>query len=200
MALSKLEVYNRALDLIGSVPLNSETEDTDTARILERNYDRVLLRCLRSFIWPFAVKRTTLAPDATPPLNEFANRFLLPADYVRTDEVFPRGCAYRVERGYIFSDESSITLRYISDESLTLTDKMDPGFAEYFAHELAIAISFSLTDSTDLRSMLMKESKQRFQEATAINSQEFPEVEYDEGPWINAFQWGGRGSSNYWGW
>lgn len=198
MPLTKLDIANRALDLTGSVPLSALDQDNDTARIIERNYDKILLRCLRKFPWPFAVKRVNLAPEATSPLNEFANQFILPADYLRTDEVFPRGFPYRIERDRLFSDESSVTLRYISSESLTETYRMDDGFVEYFAHELAAAICFSLTDSFTLRSALMKDAKDRFTEATAIDSQEFPEVEYDPGPWIRAFQFQDPESDTQW--
>lgn len=196
MAFTKLDIYNRALDLTGSEPLNTITQDNDTARILSRNYDKILLRCLRRFPWPFAIKRVVLAPDATGPENEFDNQFTLPVDYVRTDEVFPLGIAYRIEHGKLFSDETTITLRYVSSESLEFTNKFDPDFAEYFSHELAVAIVYSLTDSPDLRALLAKETDARFKEATAVSSQEFPEVVYDQGPWVNAFEFGGPMSNN----
>lgn len=194
MAFNKLDIFNRALDLTGSVPLNSTDQNSDTARILNRNYEKVLLRCLRRFPWPFAVKRVTLAPDAIPPENEYANQFTLPNDYVRTDTLFPESLPYRIENNKAMSDETSVILRYVSSECLTLTGKMDAGFVEYFSHELALAVAVSLTDSIELRKMLMLDTDSRFREATAISSQEFPEREYDEGPWINAFEWGGRES------
>lgn len=195
MAFTKLDIYNRALDLTGSEPLNTITQDNDTARILSRNYDNILLRCLRRFPWPFAIKRVALSLDTDSPENEFDNQFTLPVDYVRTDEVFPLGIAYRIERGKLLSDETDITLRYVSSESLEFTNKFDPDFAEYFSHELALAVVYSLTDSSN-QPRLEKETEARFKEATAVSSQEFPEVIYDQGPWVNAFEYGGTGSSN----
>lgn len=190
MAISKLEIANRALDAVGAVPLTSLDQAADTARTINRNYDITLERCLRKFIWPFAVKRVALAQNAEAPTNEFSYRYNLPVDYLRMEQVYPRGAEYRIEGGYLVTDETAITISYVSNESVDNPSKMDPGFIDYFTLELAHSIAVSLTDSVDIANRLHKLADIRFKEASAISSQEFPEVIRYEGPWIEAFEHG----------
>lgn len=186
MTFSRTSLANRALDLVGKQTLLDLDADTsDTAKTMRRNYDLVFMRCLRKAEWPWAIKRYALSPSATPPVNEFSHAFPLPSDCVKVLRVWPKSTFYKVEDGHILSDESSMTIKYISNETLSTPSKVDPLFADYFAHELAIAVVQKFTDSTTLRQLLQKDAKERYSEATGVFSQEDVNDPMVESPWID---------------
>ena len=80
---SKLTIFNRALQKIGSQPLSSTTENAPRAVACNTAYDAVRISELRSRIWNFAIKRVILAPDADAPIFTKTAAFSLPEDFLR---------------------------------------------------------------------------------------------------------------------
>lgn len=187
---TKTEICNRALDLVGKdTYLDIDTSTNTTALLVARNWQPVMLRCLRKAQWPWAIKRVTLSPSVTVPENEFSNAFSLPAGMLKLIRVWPANIVFKIEGEYILSDEDELTLKYVGNEPLTDPSVCDPAFAEYLAHELAVAISYKITDSVVLRKELKEAAAELFKEATAIFSQEDVDDTLPESPWVAARGW-----------
>ena len=149
---------------------------------MKRNYDRILLYCLRKSIWPWAISRAHLAVSPTVPVNEFKFAWVEPPDLIKllriyTDDsplLLPEDNAiqYKRESGFILSNETIMTIKYINNKALDNPSIMDPTFVEYFAAELAYAVCYKITNSVDLRKELYNLAMQLFKEAAAVASQE----------------------------
>lgn len=186
MAVTKTDICNITLDLIRKDDTDDITTDTrPIAKQIVRNYDFVLRRCLRRSPWPWAIKRVPLSTSLPAPVNEFTKGYDLPTDYLKFVELFPRDTRYKIERGRILSDESSLTLRYVTNEALTDPTVMDPMFIDYFAHELALRVVNKASDSSDLKASLKEDRDEAFRIAAAIFSQEEREDALPESPWIS---------------
>ena len=61
--MTKLEVYNLAIDIIKDTALQSTDQSGATARWLNRNYRQTVLRCLRQYPWNFAKEQVSLRID-----------------------------------------------------------------------------------------------------------------------------------------
>lgn len=189
MTYSKTSLANRALDLVGKATVLDITTATGAdAKNVNRHFEPVFKRCLRRYDWPFALKRMQLNPDASAPVNEFAYKFALPANYVRLADIWPKlygsPLPYKIEEGYILCDENDITIKYVSSAVLSDLSSLDPNFAEYFAHELAVALTYKMTDSVALRKDLRDTARELYAEATALLSQEGTDDPVPESPWI----------------
>jgi len=183
----KTHICNRALDLVGKDGYTDfETSTASTALLVMRNWPFVVLRCLRRAQWPWAISRVTLSPSVTVPENEFNAAFTLPADVAKIIKIFPSGIMYKREGRYILCDESEITIKYVSDGAVEDPSVVDAAFAELLAHELAVSVSYKLTDSVSLRGELKKEAEARFREATALFSQEDEDDPMEESPWVTS--------------
>jgi hypothetical protein len=80
--------------------------------------------------------------------TEFTYRFPIPADCLRLMRVgLHEIIEYRVEGGYIYTNESAINIEYISDADEALFDSQ---FVDLFASRLSAEISFYLTDNSTL--------------------------------------------------
>ncbi|MEK9796979.1 MAG: hypothetical protein VW713_09580, partial [Alphaproteobacteria bacterium] len=83
-AISAVSICSNALLLLGDAPISSFDEDNDRTRLVANLYSAKRDRVLRAHPWNCATKREVLSPDATAPAFDWANRFLLPGDWLRT--------------------------------------------------------------------------------------------------------------------
>lgn len=174
MVESRTTITNLALDFLGKdpIPVDLDTATTPLAKRMQRHYDANFRRCLRKALWPFALKRTTLNPSSTAPVNEFSFAYPIPSDCVKIVQLWPSNADYRREGRKILTDESSVTIRYVSDESVLDPSYCDADFIEWVALSLAVRASYGLTDSVDLRKDLTARAEEAFKEATATFSME----------------------------
>lgn len=187
MTISKTSLANRAADLVGiETFLDVETATTADSKLVKRNYEPVLLRCLRRSDWPFAIKRLSLNPDIIAPTNEFTYQYTLPSDFVRLTTAFPRWLDHRIENGKLLCNENQLTVRYVSNAVLLNPQVMDASFEEYFVHELAVALTYKKTDSVQLRNELRQTAEAIFKEATALHSQEGTDEPKPLSPWLTS--------------
>lgn len=188
MTISVTSLANRALDLVGKdIFLDIETSTSADARLVKRNYEPVLLRCLRKSDWPFALSRQSLNPDTVAPVNEFQYAYELPSDFVKLTRTFDKWICYKMEgTKRLVCNEQTLTVLYVNNKTLIDPSTMDPSFAEYFSHELAIALTYKLSDSINLRKELEQKALTLFEEAAAMHSQEGTDDPLPESPWITA--------------
>jgi len=100
----------------------------------------------------------------------YAYRIKLPSDFVRLLSVDDDDDdSFRVEGGYIHTDDSSPQLLYISDLALT---SFDPNLTETLAWKLGFDISYAITQSQGVWEMAERGYEMSLRRAKTIDAQE----------------------------
>jgi hypothetical protein len=147
---TKVEIANRALQILGAKRIVSLTEDSRNARSIAAAFESVKRAELRKHPWSFAIKRAQLAADATAPLFTRSNSFPLPSDFIRLlspdPEVNFNDLDWIIEgRNVITNDSAPLDVRYIYD--VTDPNIFDTLFREVLAAKLAEQLCEEITQS-----------------------------------------------------
>lgn len=171
MALTQINLYNQAFFHLGLSRATSTTEDSKSVRAANEMYEVVRNELLALHNWNFATKRAVLAQDTTDPAYGYSYRYLLPSDFVRIVRLHDKGITYRIENGYLLSNESTIKLQYIAQ--VTDPSLFDPLFGQCLGLLLAWRISQHLVQNADdIRSRLRQEFDQALKTAKKVDSQQ----------------------------
>ena len=118
----KLSVYNAALANIGERPLLALTEEGPTRRALDGAWDLSVRFLLEHGFWRFATRAVQLSQDEDVNVGfGFQYAHSLPDDFVRlagiasTPTFFDPLTTYEIERNLIFTNNTPIYIRYVSD-------------------------------------------------------------------------------------
>lgn len=182
---SQVDICNLALTRIGGETITTIDEGTRQARLCNRHYYPTLNALLREFEWNFAIKRVELAQDATAPVNEYAYRYALPADFIKVVRL--NACTsdeYRVEAGYIVTDEGTVTLEYVYE--VTDENDFDPQFVDVFAQRLAAEICYTLTENTNLSEQVWRVYQNKIRVARTMDSRDGTPRDLEADGWVNA--------------
>lgn len=160
---ARIDIVNVALTWLGADQITSLDDDSNEARIMKTNYYAAKDATLEAHEWSFAIIRWIPAKDTEAPVWGAANQFPIPANVMRVTQVESNtyGAAssydsihsigrrqqadYRVESGFIITDEDSILcrgIRTIEDEGI-----YSGLFDHAFAAKLAMMTAYSLTES-----------------------------------------------------
>lgn len=161
MATSKTEIQNSALVKIGEATISSDAQTGKAPATLKRQYPIQRRYLIRRYRWNFAVRRISLAPEATPPAFGFDNKFLLPPLCLRViglyDPTEPlrnytsTKDSFKVEGRLIHAQGTEIKIFYLED--ITNTTLFDPMFDEALAWLLASDVAFDISAGTDVVKM-----------------------------------------------
>lgn len=180
MSVTKLETWNRALDLIGVRRLESLTIDREARYALDSAHAFVLQMCLEQGMWEFAMRTVAPTPAALPGLSYgLTSAFTRPTDCVHTYLIgstvsFSPPLKDAVEAdGLYFARTGAIYARYVSNDATSgggnLT-RWTNVFAHYFVAELAAYVAFQLTRSEDIALMAVKIAAARLSQARMTDS------------------------------
>jgi len=191
MAGTNVIIANMALDLIGARYISAMNEASKEARACNRNYELCRRAVLRDHPWNFATKRVILdTADTTAPAFEFARRFALPDDFIRVHTIYYADAtvvdqgAYKLEGGFLLTDESVLWLRYVYD--LQATTAFDPLFDQALAAKLAADIAFLITASESTAQSMEQKYRDALTKAKFTDSVEDPSPQVDCDEWIRA--------------
>jgi hypothetical protein len=184
---SETDIGNLALDLLSAGTVQDiVTPTSPTEELLNRWYDQVRQTILRAHPWNFASKRAVIAASGTAPDFGFSAAFPVPNDFLRllsiqdADGNDIQAPNFRMEfvgnqRCILFNSEAgALRLRYVFD--ITDVSKFDPLFVTLFAHELAIAIAYKVTESNGNVERVAALIKQAGSLARSIDGQESPPI------------------------
>ncbi|MCK9549138.1 hypothetical protein [Aquamicrobium sp.] len=158
--VSKLEIFNAALDELGHEILSDTGEGNRAAQVLARLYDKVVADCLAEGSWNFAMETIKAESDTgVEPAFGFRQVFAKPSDWVRTfavseDEYFTYPLLhYYDDANYWSADNSPIYIRYVSnDTGLGLEMSRWPAaFRRFVELELAARACMPITQNASLR-------------------------------------------------
>lgn len=145
MTVSRTDLANIALTKIGKNRLTDiDADTTEEAIVCRLLFDEIRDEVLAQGKWLFALKRVALAQLSTAPAYEFSYGFQLPADFLKlisVNETVPGTIEFQIESDELLTDESSMSIRYIKQESNTA--KWSPGFKKAFTLKLAAEMSYA---------------------------------------------------------
>lgn len=184
---SKVEIANRALQLLGAKRITSLTEDSRNARAINAAFEPVKLAELRKHQWSFAIKRAQIAEDTTTPLFTKAASYTLPADFIALANKDPEDNFntddWQIEgRSIVTNDDGPLEIRYVAD--VTDVNQMDPLFREVLASKLAEQLCEEITQSNTKIQTAMQVYEQNITAAKKANAIERVSQEPPEDVWL----------------
>ena len=153
---TKLEIFNRALILIGSRTMVADDEDSREGNALNAIWDMVRRELMESHDWNFALRRDTLTHNTfTDPDWAWEYGFDLPIDYrkmlrISHDINYQPEIPYMLKRGTVLetptlnANFTPIYIEYISNE--TDVTKFPALIGYVLAVKLAIEVANLLTE------------------------------------------------------
>lgn len=194
--VTKLQLFNAALDELGEVNVSDTGEAIASARVLAARYDRVVADCLASSSWNFAIE--TIQADAdtgVTPAFGFAKVFAKPSDWVNTVAIsgdpyftFPL-TQYFDDANFWSADYTPIYVRYVSNDTGLGLDLMrwTPAFTRYVELALADRACTTITQSDSTRERVEKRLKAAKTNARAQDAINEPQPKFPPpGGWTMA--------------
>lgn len=173
MAISKTEIINKSLTLVGANPITNIDDDTNNARIVNRVFEISLRSILSECKWNFATIRKLLAlldVDLEWYYTGEVYVYQRPINCIRIFGTNDDDATWREEGDYIISDTSGlgiIYVRYFDD-----TTKFPSSFIEAFSDKLCSDICFMITNSSSkAESFLQKYEQVSLPKARSENAQ-----------------------------
>jgi hypothetical protein len=195
MAISKTDVCNMALSLIGDERFQLADFDTDTGKSKRQcalHYDTTLEEVTRLHSWNCSKKRDELTVTAYTE-HFWDNQATIPSDSIRiltltNDDTFYRMLRFNtdwaIEGGLILSNSSGMFILY---QKIPTIDEMDSLFLRAFYTSLAVKLSIPLTGDRKIRSDLLAEFEQIIMpEARRVNGFEGYEHPVVDSEWLEA--------------
>lgn len=188
---SDVDICNEAVARIGGKLIQSlDDPTTHTETLLQKMYPKNRRIVLRSAVWNFATKITTLVKTSET-LDGYLGVFALPEDFIRflgvpsLEYTASDVGKYRLSDRKIYlkySSADSVTLDYIFDNTNIL--KWDDLFIEALSLRLAYNLSFALSGKNTLADRLMQEYLEVLREAKAIDGQEQKPTRRQQSVWL----------------
>lgn len=185
--LTVLGVWNLALDVIKSTPLQSQNDDDATARWLQRNYAHIRDVALRSYDWNFAREYHSLSKDATNPPFRWSYAYTLPPDWLRVLPVTELGARngkpvpHEVIKNKVYTNHySPLNVRLIV--RVDNTGDWDPIFTEMVKASLALGMANKFTGKNkfiELSSALLKSAQDKAEEIDTFEGSAEPVEQHD---------------------
>jgi len=188
MAISRTEIVNKSLTMVGANPIVNIDDDTQNARIVNRVYEIALKSILSETQWNFATRRKLLA-QVTDTLEWYDTGeiyvYQRPNDCIRIFTANDRDATWREEGEHIISDTNDLGVRFVYYHNEP--SKYPPSFAEAFTDKLCSDIAFMIVNSKTLaESFLTKYEQVSLPKATAENAQVGTPIYQKDDAWTKA--------------
>lgn len=198
---SQTDVANLALSILGQASIASITDNSNSARILNIEYDLIRRGMLEGpGIWRFSVKRASL-PSLTqvPVSGPFRTMYAMPSDCIRPLQVGdmyagldlsdyrqgPTDADYSIEGKSILCDYGSpLSLQYVAD--VIDTTLFNPNFVIAFAAQLAWTSCERLTGSDAKQATAEKRKTKAMSDALSSGSLINPPGYRGDDSWVLA--------------
>ena len=204
---SDVTICNLALTRLGHSTITSLDQITKGATLCNLHYPICRDAVLRAHTWNFAIRRASLASDATATVPfEYTYRFPLPDDclkVIRTSCEADGGVSagavygwpglvgggvapsYRIEGKAIMTNDSTMLIEYIA--RIVDVAQFDALFVDCLASRIAAEIATALTDNASMASGMLDVYRQKISEARSVDAQEgTPRDVIDASGWLMA--------------
>lgn len=173
MAISRTEIVNKALTLVGANPVVSIDDDTQNARVVNRVYELSLKSILSEAPWRFALRRSLLA-ESSDELDWYDSGvnvvYAKPNLCIRVFRANDEKAVWQEVGEYIVSDTDDLGVEYTY--YLDTPSKYTSSFVNAFVDLLCADIAFIIVNSkTVAETFLEKYEKISLTKALAENAQ-----------------------------
>jgi len=193
MAISRTEIVNKALTLVGANPIVSIDDDTQNARVVNRVYEIALKSILSETQWTFASRRKLLAQVSdTLEWYDTGETYVYqrPNECIRIFRSNDKSTTWREHGEFIVSDVSGLGVEFVY--YLDTPSKYPPSFVSAFVDKLCSDIAFMILNSkTVAETFLEKYEKVSLSKALAENAQIGTPHYQDDDAWELAKRGGG---------
>jgi hypothetical protein len=164
---TKLGIYNKALISLGDgVPLASLSENRSARRTLDQIWDNGLVNyCLQQGLWGFATRTMEMTPSTSiVPSFGYTHAYEIPSDFMGLNSLWTDArCEnplerYAIETGIIYTDWSSIFLKYVSSSETYGGNlaRWPESFSDYVTSRMAFEASPIITKNSQTTAQLDK--------------------------------------------
>jgi hypothetical protein len=173
MAISRTEIVNKALTLVGANPIVSIDDDTQNARVVNRVYELSLRSILSEAPWVFALRRSLLSKSTDTLAWYDTNEnyvYVRPNEVIRVFRANDSDAVWRAHGDYIVSDTDDLGVEYVYYNNTP--SSYTASFVEAFVDKLCSDIAFMIINSkTMAETFLEKYEKVSLSKALAENAQ-----------------------------
>jgi len=157
MAISKTELINKSLTLVGAEPIVNITDDTQNARIVNRVYEISLRSILSETKWNFATTRKLLSLSADTMDWYYVNElyvYVRPNDCIRIFETNDADATWREEGDRIISNTQGLGVKYV--KYLDDPNRFSASFIDAFVDKLCSDICYMILNSSSQADVFLK--------------------------------------------
>jgi hypothetical protein len=173
MALSKFDICNQALVLVGANTITSFSQNTTESIVANQLYETTLEDLLTKCRWRFASKQVQLSKNTTNPDARYESSYALPSDaiIIHTVTVSDQVIIYDRYGQNIFTNTTSSDT-VIADYTFQPSESIfPPYFAKVLVFELASLFAGAIVRNDQLSNLYAQRSVAQLQQAKAIDSQ-----------------------------
>ena len=173
MALSRIELVNRALVKIAAAPIGGFEDGTAESVVAGTLYPSTRDALLSAHPWSFATAQRALPRLAGRPVADYNYAYQLPGDFLRALSAGRasggRGLDYRIVERRLHSDAAEVTLTYIFRPA---EQAFPPFFDEALIARIAAEFCLPVTESTTRSEALHKLAEDAFRRARLVDAQQ----------------------------
>ena len=192
MGMTKLDIWNSALQRIGAESVADEWTESKEAVLCRRYYDNAVNIILRAHPWNFATRRIALPLNATAPAFGWSKAFDLPIDYVSMISLADPTDIYTIESGQVLTNAVNGNCKYIAEQPDPTRIPSD--VTRCIVLQLASDMAMNLSNSAGISDRLLNELEQaalpRARQANTYEVNIDPEIggwaSFDEPPMFHS--------------
>ncbi len=173
MSLSDVALSSRALIRIGAAPISSFNDGSAESEVAGALFAPIRDGLLSAYGWNFATGQQELTQLASAPLADYTYAYALPNDYLRAFSAGSgargRGLNYRISRGALHTNASSVVLTYIFRPE---EEEFPPYFDQALIARLAAEFTIPVTENTSRAEALFRMAEGEFKRARQIDAQQ----------------------------
>lgn len=193
---SQVEIANRALTKLGAARIISFDDDNKQARAIKSMFAMLRDAEMRSYLWSFTIRRTSLAALSSTPSWGFKYEYQLPSDCLKVIQVNdyytgPSMGDYRnqptaefaIEGKKILTDfVAPLKIKYCA--RVEDTTQWGDAFVEAFACKLAYELAEDLTQSNTKKESVGNDYQRAISLAIRANAIEQPPQDMPDDSWM----------------
>jgi hypothetical protein len=173
MALSKFDICNQALVLVGANTITSFSQNTTESIVANQLYETTVEDLLTKCRWRFASKQVQLSKNTTNPDARYESSYALPSDALILHTVTVSDDVINYDRyGQNIFTNTSTSDTVIADYTFQPSESIfPPYFAKVLVFELASLFAGAIARNDQLANLYAQRAVAQLQQAKSIDSQ-----------------------------
>lgn len=179
--MTKIELINNALARLGERPIQSLTENSAVASIVQTVYRGAIQSALRDYNWSFAIREKEL-PRTEAKSHFYKFTYALPHDSLRVIRTLGNQ-TFAVQGNVLCSNEERVVIQYIAD--ITDEELFDSKFIEAISYKLASELAMPVKGSSELMASYSNAYMNLVQKGASESANE-QHQELSDNPYVDA--------------